>query len=426
MSPDNTTQCMKALQFDGDIAGLGVRLSFYLQNFILVWLVDRSSEESEGALWTFIATSFGLTVAALVQVPGHQLSLLEGILVSQLSWLANLGTILALASYSRSKGKDNLVKFAAVIQGYLSMILTIVLWTYAETFNGGNCTEDIKVKFVFMYGVSVPAIGSGRPIALAFSSVMLLLYSIVTYTECSAWIKTGKSRLPSKKEGGNEHQVLELPTVVEPVQRLRGGSSNHGRHIASIPRPHRKSSHGQRSLSRQPWLGTNVDPISPGILIAQLLVFSYFIATTELMVNQKHAHVSDTNQWGFGQVLALTVVIPPAISLLSALNKNRMAKLSKKERSTGSKSRSRQRSGTSSSNHYRTTHHHRHASGDQLLHPTFIPASSSSISHAATLAPPSTASSTGGARKPGVQTPLSENHSLQTSIAGSSSTLAIV
>jgi len=71
-----------------------------------------------------------------VQVRSRGLTLLEGILgklrfraclddgidfssVSQLSWLANLGTILALASYSRSKGKDNLVKFAAVLQGML-------------------------------------------------------------------------------------------------------------------------------------------------------------------------------------------------------------------------------------------------------------------------------------------------------------------
>lgn len=68
-----------------------------------------------------------------MQVASQNLSLLEGILgklandnhraclnrstVSQLSWLANLGTILALASYSRLKGKDDLVKIAAVVQG---------------------------------------------------------------------------------------------------------------------------------------------------------------------------------------------------------------------------------------------------------------------------------------------------------------------
>jgi hypothetical protein len=62
-------------KYDADIAGVGVRLSFYLQNFILgqreylyhtkefcflhfpvVWLVARSPTDSEGALWTFIAT----------------------------------------------------------------------------------------------------------------------------------------------------------------------------------------------------------------------------------------------------------------------------------------------------------------------------------------------------------------------------------
>jgi len=73
---DATQICKDYLHFDGDIAGIGVRLSFYLQTSFLgaclnaqmlnigyrthvlfaVWLVNQSSEEAEGSLWTFIAT----------------------------------------------------------------------------------------------------------------------------------------------------------------------------------------------------------------------------------------------------------------------------------------------------------------------------------------------------------------------------------
>jgi hypothetical protein len=74
---NTTLDCSAIFQYDGDIAGLGVRLSFYLQNFVLgmslfleingpgmvvlsqrpaVLLVDRSYEDAENALWTFIAT----------------------------------------------------------------------------------------------------------------------------------------------------------------------------------------------------------------------------------------------------------------------------------------------------------------------------------------------------------------------------------
>jgi len=301
MSCPSTT----CLQYDGDIAGLGVRLSFYFQNFILVWLVARSPTDSEGALWTFIATSFGLTVSALVQVNSKNLTLLEGILVSQLSWLANLGTILALASYSRLKGKDNLVKIAAVVQGYLSMTLTIVMWRYAPNLPGVNCNES--VQFVFMFAVHVPALGAGRTISLIFSTLMLATYSVVTFTECQVWLTN--RNVSCGPEPPPELPEERPPQMLEAgVQRLRGGSGNR--------RTLLQRRYAERS--KKIWLGFEADPIIFGILIAQIIVFTYFIVTTELIVTQKGAEVSDNNKWGFGQVLALTVVIPAGISLFTA------------------------------------------------------------------------------------------------------------
>jgi len=91
-----------------DISGVGVRISFYLQTFLLgqfpsslcswvisgltrlflyrllVLLVDRSWEDAPSALWTFIATSFGLTIAAIVE--REQLSLFQALQVSNLVW----------------------------------------------------------------------------------------------------------------------------------------------------------------------------------------------------------------------------------------------------------------------------------------------------------------------------------------------------
>ncbi|KAF8489850.1 origin recognition complex subunit 3 N-terminus-domain-containing protein [Gautieria morchelliformis] len=106
-----------ASTINGDIAGTGVRVSFYVQNFLLVLLMKRSRGDTENALWTFVATSFGLIVAALTQLRGGNLSFIDGILVSQLVWFANLGTFLALASYSRSKGKKSVIRIAATFQG---------------------------------------------------------------------------------------------------------------------------------------------------------------------------------------------------------------------------------------------------------------------------------------------------------------------
>lgn len=57
-----------------------------------VLLVDRQSDAS--AVWTFIATSFGLTISAIVQAAQHQLSLLQALQVSNLVW-----SVLALYAY---------------------------------------------------------------------------------------------------------------------------------------------------------------------------------------------------------------------------------------------------------------------------------------------------------------------------------------
>lgn len=89
-----------------DISGIGVRLSFYLQNLFLgkrvscvslhefaemlvcgvVLLVTRSWEDAPGALWTFVTTSFGLTVAAVIQAKNHELSFFQALQVSNLVW----------------------------------------------------------------------------------------------------------------------------------------------------------------------------------------------------------------------------------------------------------------------------------------------------------------------------------------------------
>ncbi|KAF8581227.1 hypothetical protein K439DRAFT_249716 [Ramaria rubella] len=151
--------CTEPLQYSGDIAGRGVRISFYVQNLILVLLIGRSHEETENALWTFISTSVGLTIAALVQLGSGNgaLTLLDGIL-----------------------GQQRAVKVAAVLQGYFAMILTIIMWAMADKMPSSSCPS---IKFVFMFAITLPALGSGRIVALVFASITLLMYTTLTYIE---------------------------------------------------------------------------------------------------------------------------------------------------------------------------------------------------------------------------------------------------
>ena len=98
MSPP---QCYQV--YNPDISGLGVRVSFYLQCFLLgelalhsyndisltwraVILVDRSWQDAPSALWTFIATSFGLTISAISLARQNSLSWFQALQVANLVW----------------------------------------------------------------------------------------------------------------------------------------------------------------------------------------------------------------------------------------------------------------------------------------------------------------------------------------------------
>ncbi|KAG5342024.1 hypothetical protein C0989_005704 [Termitomyces sp. Mn162] len=81
-------ECAKYADSNPDISGVGVRVSFYLQTFLLVLLVDRSWQNAPIALWTFIATSAGLVLAAIII--RDQLTLFQALQVSNLVWLGKM------------------------------------------------------------------------------------------------------------------------------------------------------------------------------------------------------------------------------------------------------------------------------------------------------------------------------------------------
>lgn len=149
--------------------------------------------------------------------------------------------------------------------GYLSMILTIVMWTWGAHFSGGSpCNEGIR--FIFLFAVDVRALGSGRIIALVCASVTMLLYTAVTFTECMAWRRHGMSHL-SVRETRQDLDAELTPKAT------RKGSTSSGPDLR-----HRKGSASQsrrrhpRHPSRQQWLGTDVDRTSfKSILICTLL-----------------------------------------------------------------------------------------------------------------------------------------------------------
>ncbi|KAL0951548.1 hypothetical protein HGRIS_008231 [Hohenbuehelia grisea] len=371
---DSASECTRAFDNNPDISGVGVRISFYLQTVLLVLLVDRSWKDAPTALWSLIATSGGLQLAAIVQAKADNLSLFQALQVSNLVWLANFGTFVALASYSRQKAAsrkkqnkklevlDYHVKYAAMLQTLLSMSLTLYMWVSAHTFGPEKeCSVFLSYR---LFVIKVPALTSGRIVGLTVSSLLTASYLVITVHELRASYHNSKSRGQSSKQAGSGDRsansspllpitgrdVVSLPRSPAPVvrsPRVAAGTTTFREHAQSIVvsepasflsspstgtvRPSLAEYH--RRPKRRRW-SSDLDPMLVGIVICYVMVLTYFIVSTELLIAANPAGDDAVKEWGFGQILALIVVIPSALSAADAIKENGFRRLSTRKKST--------------------------------------------------------------------------------------------
>ncbi|KAF9015654.1 hypothetical protein BDQ17DRAFT_59245 [Cyathus striatus] len=334
-------ECSDYAQTNPDISGVGVRISFYLQTFLLILLVDRSWQDAPVALWTFIATSFGITLAAIVQ--REQLSLFQALEVSNLVWLANFGTFVALASYSRQKAADEpfhysvahrafdyRVKYGAMIQTLFSMVLTLYIWARAATFGSNRqCSHAVKyMLFVF----EVPAISTGRTIALTMVSLLSLAYTSISFHELRIAYRSRKMEVNNHYASSRPRTskvAVSYPTAV--ALRHEPNLSKCSCRQWSLSSSVTHTGGNQKTRGKSQRWSSDLDPMFVGIVICQVLIFTYFIVSSELFLRNNPSPNSNDGQWGFGQILALIVVLPSALSVGGALKRHGFRRLSKRK-----------------------------------------------------------------------------------------------
>lgn len=75
-----------------------------------------------------------------------------------------------------------------------------------------------------------------------------------------------------------------------------------------------------------------------GIAAFQFVVFTYFVVSTELLLLWNPYQI-DGNKWGFGQILALIVIIPSALAVFNAFSEHGFKRLHKKRKGKRGKSK---------------------------------------------------------------------------------------
>ncbi|KAJ3555427.1 hypothetical protein NM688_g2588 [Phlebia brevispora] len=397
------------LTVNTDISGIGVRVSFYVQTLLLVLLGDRSWQDAPSALWTFIATSFGLTVSAISQARSGALSFFQALQVTNLVWLANFGAFLALASFSRhrrhekasgetkkrkNKKQDkkqlramfhaltaNTMKIAATCQTLFTMALTMFTWARPNAFpqlaqlvekasNGtiivldSEVCQTVNVTYVAFFDVDFNAEKSGRKLGLAMSGILMAVYLYITANELYSYL-LHKSRTRHGAEASADTDlelgpvsadkvVPEVVVTEPPAQPLadqygitelpaREASASGSSFGHASMNPSNRTLPSQLSLPIPPQSPTpstkqdrprrpkppqhfpDVDPMFLGISVASIVVLIYFVSVTELL-NVRNP-VADANQWAFGQILALILVVPSLVSVIQAFREHGIGRI---------------------------------------------------------------------------------------------------
>lgn len=193
---------------------------------------------------------------------------------------------------------------------------------------GAESLDDTShcVTYVF-FVVKAHAVGSGRIAALVITSILTTGYIVVTCHELYAWYKSPKSQREREQGNGNGHgrgqerrpsinsdnsRIPEekatsptMPSSPVTASSLTVPGSNPVADPSGSGTRHRRRDTGTRGQRanrprKKQWSG-GWDPMLLGIAAFQIIVFTYFVLSSELLLRWNGGDGSNGG-WQFGQV----------------------------------------------------------------------------------------------------------------------------
>ncbi|KDQ54255.1 hypothetical protein JAAARDRAFT_60676 [Jaapia argillacea MUCL 33604] len=183
----NSSDCSSFPTPNPDVSGIGVRISFYAQAFLLALVSARSSSPDEitNALTTLIATNMAYCVTTMTlgfaNGSQNQLSLYDALVVLYLLIPSSTAIFFTMPTYNRLKKGSRLVKLLAVLQSYLVFTCSFVVLTLAPTF-GSNSPCNDHHNFVIFRPFRV--LHNGRTAFLVLLSCVIVGYTAMLVSDC--------------------------------------------------------------------------------------------------------------------------------------------------------------------------------------------------------------------------------------------------
>ncbi|KAF7358371.1 hypothetical protein MVEN_00887100 [Mycena venus] len=311
-----------------DISGIGVRVSFYLQNLLLGCLSARSAsyDEVSGSLYTLLATNTGTAVTALILglKPTPEISFQDALIVFYLLHLSGITVFLSLPGEEKIElekkyangARDRvslsikMLHICSIIQTYTIFAFAFaVLWT-ADTF-GSNSDCNTNAVVVILH--SFPAIKAGQIVLSVISGLCAILYTVILIED----------HLPPGPKKWIRQRISRRIPVVAAQQDMTSEDDTAGTERMSPPANTRKIFEYKDHPTRPQAAAKATEPklwIDWPLVIRitfVLVAWGLVVLNTELLIRWNNFAPSNQSAWQFGQILALFLVVVPLASVIS-------------------------------------------------------------------------------------------------------------
>jgi len=316
LQPGNISDCYEA---NPDIAGVGVRVSIYIQALlsfapaILASVDGHVDSDEEELLYTIyvnlLLTACALLVSAFIQLATFGLGIYHALIVLNLSWIVNSSALLICVFPSLTRldngdtwwqwfqkiwpaRRDQLLGLLLVTVHLCAMaVLGIQIWATPGEYgprrrDTAQFSECLAKTAITLFGVDIPVTNS------AIRGLSLSLYSITVVPLVNAIIF-----------------IILIGITSYYFQPFGRVFIKTWKYISDIPWTHNNDAAQRMERAEE----AKHNPAYLSAMVLQFLVSAYLIINTELMISRSKDLVSteDESNWTFGQTLSMLLIIFP-------------------------------------------------------------------------------------------------------------------
>ncbi|KAH9986663.1 hypothetical protein BJV74DRAFT_988416 [Russula compacta] len=263
---------------NSDIAGIGVRINFYLTILLtaLTPEVERNTELLDGLYTNSVINGLGLVITAVIQTVQDQLDLYHAIFVMQIIFSLNFVYSYGQRRFLRSSKRIFRMKIFIGVQTLSTVVFTVwLMYVWIKDSSFGSQPEcNHLVKYVLVFADVRATVNWLR---------VLFIMNLV-------W---GDSFVYMEDLHTNIHDKLR--SVVPGRQERRNQET------AGV---------GERNAPR-------AETTVRAYVNASVVWAVYGVATLELIVQRNRPHItSGEDDWGFGQIIALILILGSVIDIV--------------------------------------------------------------------------------------------------------------